>query len=90
MMKSGAPRDKFGVLYRIVTYRIPWFTSRINSKGDHSLVPSLISNFLETLWVPLKTTQFFIKLFKIKAQFAPMVKVTGKFKIVQKLSHTYI
>ena len=25
MMKSGAPPDKFGVLYRIVTYRIPWF-----------------------------------------------------------------
>ena len=25
MMKSGAPPDKFGVLYRMVTYRIPWF-----------------------------------------------------------------
>ena len=24
MMKSGAPPDKFGVLYRMVTYRIPW------------------------------------------------------------------
>ena len=25
MMKSGAPPDKFLVLYRMVTYRIPWF-----------------------------------------------------------------
>ena len=25
MMKSGAPPDKFGVLYRMVTYRIPGF-----------------------------------------------------------------
>ena len=25
MMKSGAPPDKFGVLCRMVTYRIPWF-----------------------------------------------------------------
>ena len=25
MMKSGAPPDKFGVLYRMVTYRISWF-----------------------------------------------------------------
>ena len=25
MMKSGAPSDKFGVLHRMVTYRIPWF-----------------------------------------------------------------
>ena len=25
MMKSGAPPDKFGVLYRIFKYRIPWF-----------------------------------------------------------------
>ena len=25
MMKSGAPPDKFGVPYRMVTYRIPWF-----------------------------------------------------------------
>ena len=24
-MKSRAPPDKFGVLYRMVTYRIPWF-----------------------------------------------------------------
>ena len=25
MMKSGAPPDKFGSLYSMVTYRIPWF-----------------------------------------------------------------
>ena len=25
MMKSGAPPDKFGVLYRMFTNRIPWF-----------------------------------------------------------------
>ena len=25
MMKSGAPPGKFGVLYHMVTYRIPWF-----------------------------------------------------------------
>ena len=25
MMESGAPPDKFGVLYHMVTYRIPWF-----------------------------------------------------------------
>ena len=25
MMKCGAPPDKFGVLYRMFIYRIPWF-----------------------------------------------------------------
>ena len=25
MMKCGDPADKFGVLYGMVTYRIPWF-----------------------------------------------------------------
>ena len=25
MMKSGAPPDKFGVLFRMFIYRIPWF-----------------------------------------------------------------
>ena len=29
------------------------FTSRIDSKGYHSLVPGLISFFLQTVWVPL-------------------------------------
>ena len=31
------------------------FTSRINYKGYHSLVPGRISIFLEMVWVPLKT-----------------------------------
>ena len=53
MTKSGAPPDKFGVLYHIVTIEFHGFTSRINSKGYHSLVPSLISIFLEMVWVPL-------------------------------------
>ena len=56
MMKSGAPPDKFGVLYHMVTYRILWFQKRnytCNSKGYHSLVPGLISIFLEMVWVPL-------------------------------------
>ena len=47
MMKCGAP----------CTVCLPTefhgFTSRINSMGYHSLVPGLISIFLETVWVPL-------------------------------------
>ena len=50
MMKCRAPPVKFGVLYHMFKYRI---TSRINSKGYHSLVSGLISIFLETVWVPL-------------------------------------
>ena len=42
MIKSGAPHDKIGVLYRM---DFLGFTSRINSKGYHSLVPDLISIF---------------------------------------------
>ena len=34
------------------------FTSRINSKGYHSLVPGLISIFLERVWVPLIIPNF--------------------------------
>ena len=46
MLKIGAPPDKFGVLYRMVTYRNHGFTSRINSKGYYSLVPGLtVSQF---------------------------------------------
>ena len=47
MMTSGAPPDKFGV------QEFPGFTSRINSNCYHSLVPGLISIFLEMVWVPL-------------------------------------
>ena len=53
MMKSGAPPEKFRVLYRWLPIEFHGFTSRINSMGYHSLVPGLISIFLETVWVPL-------------------------------------
>ena len=33
MMRSGAPPDKFGVLYSKFSYRISWFTSRIYTKS---------------------------------------------------------
>ena len=51
---SGATPDKFRVHVPYV-YPVEFhgFTSRINSKGYHSLVPGLISIFLETVWVPL-------------------------------------
>ena len=54
MMKSGAPPDKVGVLYRL------FVVSRADmiSKGYHSLVPGLISMFLETVWVPLKLLNY--------------------------------
>ena len=42
MMKSGAPADNFGVLYRLLPIEFHGFTSRINSSGYHSLVPGLI------------------------------------------------
>ena len=46
MMKSGAPPYKFRVLYSMLLVEFHGFTSRINSKGYHSLVPGLISIFL--------------------------------------------
>ena len=61
MMKSGAPPDKFGVGLPIEFHG---FTSRINSKCYHSLVPGLILIFLETVWVPLKyLMEFHYRLF---------------------------
>ena len=33
MMKCGAPPDKFGVLYRMFTYRIPWFHKQNEFQG---------------------------------------------------------
>ena len=45
MMKSGAPPDEFGVLYHTLPIEFHGFTSRINSKGYHSLVSGLISIF---------------------------------------------
>ena len=54
MMKSGAPPDKVGVLHRLLPIEFHGFTSSIDLKGYHSLVPGLISQFfLETVWVPL-------------------------------------
>ena len=38
------------------------FTSRINSKGYNSLVPGLISIFLEMVWVPLNKKLLLLKL----------------------------
>ena len=45
IMKSGAPPDKVGVLYRWLQVEFHGFTSRINSNCYHSLVPGLISDF---------------------------------------------
>ena len=33
MMKSGAPPDKFGVLYSMFAYRIPWFHKQNEFQG---------------------------------------------------------
>ena len=46
MMKSGAPPDKFGVMQRLL--HIEFF-------GSYLLV---LSQFLETVWVPLKSIGF--------------------------------
>ena len=54
MMKSGAPPDKFGVPYRMVTYRIPCFYKQ-NKFLRLSLFDSWsYLNFLETGMGPLK------------------------------------
>ena len=53
MIKNGAPPDKFCTVWLPIEFH--GFTSRINSKGYHSLVPGLISTFLERVWVPLKS-----------------------------------
>ena len=45
MLKCGAPPDKVTVLHRLLPIEFHGFTSRINSKGYHSLVPGLISIF---------------------------------------------
>ena len=45
MMKSGARPDKFIVHYVWLPIEFHGFSSGINSKGYHSLVPGLISNF---------------------------------------------
>ena len=52
LMKSEAPPDKSCTVWLPIEFH--GFTSRIYSKGYHSLVPDLISIFLEKVWVPLK------------------------------------
>ena len=52
MMKCGAPPHKCTV-HVCLPIEFHGFTSRINARGYRSLVPGLISIFLETVWVPL-------------------------------------
>ena len=60
-MKSGATHDKFGVLYTVwLPIEFHGFTSRINSKGYHSLVPGLISIFCANFYLDCKTRLCFI------------------------------
>ena len=60
----------------ILPIKFHGFTSRINSKGYHSLFPGLISIVLEMVWVPLKCciTCSIGRFFKLKATF-PSFKV---------------
>ena len=53
MKKSGAPPDNSETCTVCLPIEFNGFTSRINSKDYHSLVPGLISIFLEMVWVPL-------------------------------------
>ena len=53
MMKRGAPPDK--VVWLPIDFQ--GFTSRINSKGYHSLVPGLISIFFRDGMGPFKGKQ---------------------------------
>ena len=53
MMKSGAPPDKVRVLRRLLPIEFQDFISRFDFKGYYSLVPGLISTFLERVWVSL-------------------------------------
>ena len=54
LMKCEGPPDKVPSHTICLPIEFHGFTSRINSKGYHCLVPGLISIFLETVWVPLK------------------------------------
>ena len=49
MMKSGARPDKFGSCIVWLPIEFHGFTSRIYSKGYHSLVPGLISIFRDVM-----------------------------------------
>ena len=50
-MKSRAPPDKLESCTVWLPIEFHGFTRRINSKGYHTLIPGLISIFLETVWV---------------------------------------
>ena len=54
MMKRGAPPDKFGVLYHMVTYRITWFHNQNYILGLSLFGSWSYLHFLETVLVPLK------------------------------------
>ena len=53
MMKCGSPPDKFGVLYHMVTYRVPWFHKQSSMVSQAELILRVI-----TLWF-LVLSQFF-------------------------------
>ena len=53
MMKNGVLPDKFGVLHHLLPIELHGFTSRIVSKGYHSLVSGIISVILEKVRVTL-------------------------------------
>ena len=91
MMQSGAPLDKFRVMYLMFTY-IPWFHKQINSKGYHSLVTGLISSLLETVWVPLSYKPGFrIKAWQCKeaGAFNPELSVASSFSLIVNIPNSY-
>ena len=47
MMKLGAPLDKVVVLHRLLPIEFHGFTSRIDFRGDNSLVSGLFSIFID-------------------------------------------
>ena len=56
-MKSEYPPDKVGVLYRLLPIKNSMVSqAELISKGYHFSGPGLISIFLETVWVPLKSS----------------------------------
>ena len=66
MVKSGAPPDnltpdKYCTLWLPIEFH--GFSSRMNSLGYYSLVPGLISIFLERVWVPLISHHTLITVF---------------------------
>ena len=54
MQKSGAPPEKFRVLPGLFPIEFNVLQVELISKSYQSLVPALISIFLEMVWVPLK------------------------------------